>query len=164
MQPDSLTADYLQRCRALLDAVAQQTPAIQQTAGWFAQTILAGRMVHLFGSGHSRILVEEMIRDEFVSLVAKHAKPWTPSDPLDPNTSMGAVVDNDQMTRVLGYIEEGRKEGATIAADGAQARKETGGAYIEPTVFTGVSNASHGSVALVNGQVVFTPTNSTSWA
>lgn len=60
MPPNSLTADYLQRCRALLDAVERQTPAIQQAAGWFAQTILAGRMVHLFGSGHSRILVEEM--------------------------------------------------------------------------------------------------------
>jgi uncharacterized phosphosugar-binding protein len=44
----------------LLEVVAQQQPAIQQAADWFAQTILAGRMVHLFGSGHSRILVEEM--------------------------------------------------------------------------------------------------------
>lgn len=38
----------------------QQQAAIAQAADWFAQTILAGRMVHLFGSGHSRILVEEM--------------------------------------------------------------------------------------------------------
>jgi uncharacterized phosphosugar-binding protein len=55
-----LTADYLARCRALLDTVEAQTPAIAQAADWFAETILAGRMVHLFGSGHSRILVEEM--------------------------------------------------------------------------------------------------------
>jgi uncharacterized phosphosugar-binding protein len=60
MPPNSLTQDYLARCRALLDVVEQQTPAIQQAADWFAQSILAGRMVHLFGSGHSRILVEEM--------------------------------------------------------------------------------------------------------
>ena len=60
MQPISLTSEYLQRCRALLDMVERQSPAIQQAAGWFADTILAGRMVHLFGSGHSRILVEEM--------------------------------------------------------------------------------------------------------
>src|SRR5262245_46755048 len=53
-------AEYLRRCRGLLDAVAQQHAAIQQAADWFAATILAGRMVHLFGSGHSRILVEEM--------------------------------------------------------------------------------------------------------
>jgi uncharacterized phosphosugar-binding protein len=43
-----------------LAAVEQQQPAIQQAADWFAETILARRMVHLFGSGHSRILVEEM--------------------------------------------------------------------------------------------------------
>ena len=43
-----------------MDAVAAQRAAIEQAADWFARTILAGRMVHLFGSGHSRILVEEM--------------------------------------------------------------------------------------------------------
>jgi hypothetical protein len=44
----------------LVRAVEAQQAAIQQAADWFAQTILAGRMVHVFGSGHSRILVEEM--------------------------------------------------------------------------------------------------------
>ena len=52
--------DYLTKSRALVDAVEAQVTAIQQAADWFAETILAGRMVHLFGSGHSRILVEEM--------------------------------------------------------------------------------------------------------
>jgi uncharacterized phosphosugar-binding protein len=56
----SPSADYLGQCRELLAAVEKQQPAIQQAADWFAETILAGRMVHLFGSGHSRILVEEM--------------------------------------------------------------------------------------------------------
>jgi uncharacterized phosphosugar-binding protein len=54
------SADYLSQCRALVAAVEGQQAAIQQAADWFAATILAGRMVHLFGSGHSRILVEEM--------------------------------------------------------------------------------------------------------
>lgn len=44
----------------MVEVVAQQQPLIQQAADAFAQTIIAGRMVHLFGSGHSRILVEEM--------------------------------------------------------------------------------------------------------
>src|SRR5881394_2823163 len=51
---------FLARSRGLVDAVERQLPAIEQAADWFAQTILAGRMVHVFGSGHSRILVEEM--------------------------------------------------------------------------------------------------------
>ena len=53
-------ADYLAKSRAILDAVERQGAAIAQAADWFAQTILAGRMVHVFGSGHSRIMVEEM--------------------------------------------------------------------------------------------------------
>src|SRR5687767_8198283 len=53
-------SDYLDKCRGLLAAVESQLPQIRQAADWFAQTILAGRMVHVFGSGHSRILVEEM--------------------------------------------------------------------------------------------------------
>jgi uncharacterized phosphosugar-binding protein len=52
--------DYLAKCRELIDKVAAQKKAIGQAADWFAQTILAGRMVHVFGSGHSRIMVEEM--------------------------------------------------------------------------------------------------------
>ena len=56
----SPSAEYLQRCRELLDVVGQQQHQIQTAASWFAETILAGRMVHLFGAGHSRILVEEM--------------------------------------------------------------------------------------------------------
>src|SRR5437762_2275654 len=53
-------AEYLSKCRELIAVVEKQQAAIQQAADWFAETILAGRMVHLFGSGHSRILVEEM--------------------------------------------------------------------------------------------------------
>ncbi|HUD45548.1 MAG TPA: SIS domain-containing protein [Candidatus Baltobacteraceae bacterium] len=51
---------YLHLARGLLDKVESQLPQIRQAADWFAQTILAGRMVHVFGSGHSRIMVEEM--------------------------------------------------------------------------------------------------------
>src|SRR3989475_11643140 len=52
--------DYLARCCRLIEAVATQAPAVSQAARWFAATILADRMVHVFGSGHSRIMVEEM--------------------------------------------------------------------------------------------------------
>src|SRR3712207_3943173 len=52
--------DYLEKCRQLLTTVEKQSVEIRTAAGWFAQTILAGRMVHVFGSGHSRIMVEEM--------------------------------------------------------------------------------------------------------
>ena len=51
---------YLDKCQSILRVVESQTEAIEQAASWFADTILQGRMVHLFGSGHSRIMVEEM--------------------------------------------------------------------------------------------------------
>jgi uncharacterized phosphosugar-binding protein len=52
--------DFLQKSRGLIDAVEAQLPIIERAADLFAGTILAGRMVHVFGSGHSRIMTEEM--------------------------------------------------------------------------------------------------------
>src|SRR6185369_11571181 len=60
MQPLSPAEEYLQKARQLADLVEQQLPEIRRAADWFADSILAGRMVHVFGSGHSRIMVEEM--------------------------------------------------------------------------------------------------------
>jgi uncharacterized phosphosugar-binding protein len=54
------TQDYLDKCRGLIERIHNQANGIRIVADRFAQTILAGRMVHLFGSGHSRIMVEEM--------------------------------------------------------------------------------------------------------
>ena len=54
------TQTFLEKSRGLVDTIAAQESAINTAADWFAETILAGRMVHLFGSGHSRILTEEM--------------------------------------------------------------------------------------------------------
>jgi uncharacterized phosphosugar-binding protein len=51
---------YLARSRELLQIVESQLAHIEQAADWFAESILAGRLVHVFGSGHSRIMVEEM--------------------------------------------------------------------------------------------------------
>ncbi len=52
--------DYLQKCRHLVDVVDRQQSLIEEAARWFSATIMSGRMVHVFGSGHSRIMVEEM--------------------------------------------------------------------------------------------------------
>jgi uncharacterized phosphosugar-binding protein len=52
--------EYLQKSGGILKTVENQTAEIEKAAAWFAQSILAGRVVHVFGSGHSRIMVEEM--------------------------------------------------------------------------------------------------------
>jgi len=57
---ESPAQQFLSRSRELVDAVEAQLPAIEQSAEWFSESILGGRVVHVFGSGHSRIMVEEM--------------------------------------------------------------------------------------------------------
>jgi len=56
----SYTQTYLDHCHELVEIVRNQETEIQTAAAWFSKSILAGRMVHVFGSGHSRIMVEEM--------------------------------------------------------------------------------------------------------
>ena len=56
----SYTLEYLMKCGELIEKVSAQDALILDTAHVFAKTILCGRMVHVFGSGHSRIMVEEM--------------------------------------------------------------------------------------------------------
>lgn len=56
----NIIATYLDKCHELIKAVEAQEEIIKQAATWFSKSILAGRMVHVFGSGHSRIMVEEM--------------------------------------------------------------------------------------------------------
>ena len=56
----NITETYLNKCKEIIEKIEQQQKAISQAANWFSQSILAGRVVHVFGSGHSRIMVEEM--------------------------------------------------------------------------------------------------------
>ncbi len=88
----------------------------------------------------SRLLVDASIKDAFLAKVVEVGKRLQPGDPLDPKTRMGAIVDKTQLERVLGYIEAGKKEGAELKMGGKRARAETGGYYVEPTVFDKVDN------------------------
>ena len=89
----------------------------------------------------SRLLVERSIKDKFLPLVIQALKGWKPGNPLDPATTVGALVDTQQMNTVLSYIKSGHSEGAKLVAGGNQILQETGGTYVEPTIFDGVSNA-----------------------
>jgi gamma-glutamyl-gamma-aminobutyraldehyde dehydrogenase len=108
-----------------------------------AAVTVAGSM--FFNQGEScnapsRVLVHESIADEFVAVVAAQAPRYAPADPLQASTVMGALVDDTQLRTVMGYIDAGRAEGARCVAGGRQVRAETGGYYVEPTVFDGVGN------------------------
>src|SRR5258706_877535 len=88
----------------------------------------------------SRLIVEDKIHDVFLAKVAALAKNYAPGDPLDEKTQMGSMVDATQTKRVLGFIEKGKAEGAALTLGGRQVRQETGGFYIEPTIFDRVEN------------------------
>jgi acyl-CoA reductase-like NAD-dependent aldehyde dehydrogenase len=89
-------------------------------------------------SAGSRLLVQESIRDALLEEVVAIARSLAPGDPLDPATRLGALVDEPQTQRVLGYIAAGRTDGAHVAVGGARVREASGGCYVEPTVFAGV--------------------------
>jgi 4-guanidinobutyraldehyde dehydrogenase / NAD-dependent aldehyde dehydrogenase len=88
----------------------------------------------------SRLLVHESLKDEFLDRVARVAETIRPGEPLDPETRMGAIVDRTQLDRILGYIDSGRAEGAQLRLGGDRVREETGGYFVAPTIFDGVSN------------------------
>jgi len=89
----------------------------------------------------SRLFLDSKIQDEFLEKLVARAKKMQPADPLDPKTRMGAIVSQEQMKTVLGYIETGKKEGAKLIAGGNRVSVDGGkGFFIEPTIFGGVKN------------------------
>ncbi|MDZ4160816.1 MAG: aldehyde dehydrogenase [Burkholderiales bacterium] len=88
----------------------------------------------------SRLFVEESIKDAFLEKALALVPKFQPANPLDKSTVMGAIVDKVQMDNVLRYIALGEAEGAKLLAGGQQALTETGGCYVQPTIFDGVTN------------------------
>jgi acyl-CoA reductase-like NAD-dependent aldehyde dehydrogenase len=88
----------------------------------------------------SRVFVHERIADEFVRIVAAEAPKYAPGDPLSGRAEMGAIVDDTQLRTVLGYIDAGQTDGAKIVTGGKRVMAETGGFFVEPTVFDEVRN------------------------
>jgi aldehyde dehydrogenase (NAD+) len=86
----------------------------------------------------SRVFVEEKIYDQFVEKSVARARRRRVGDPLDPRTDQGPQVDATQFDRVMGYIESGRSEGATLACGGERVGDR--GYFIQPTVFADVQD------------------------
>jgi gamma-glutamyl-gamma-aminobutyraldehyde dehydrogenase/4-guanidinobutyraldehyde dehydrogenase/NAD-dependent aldehyde dehydrogenase len=83
----------------------------------------------------SRLLVHHKIKDAFLDRALQLLPQYQPADPLDPDTVMGAIVDRTQMDTVLGYIDKGLREGAKLLGGGQAARTDSGGFYVQPTIF-----------------------------
>lgn len=88
----------------------------------------------------SRSLVQADIYDEFLAMAAIRTKAVRQGDPLDTETMIGAQASNDQLEKILSYIEIGKNEGAQVVTGGERAQLGgdlNGGFYVAPTIFTG---------------------------
>jgi 4-(gamma-glutamylamino)butanal dehydrogenase len=92
-------------------------------------------------SAGARLLVHRDRKQEIVDrLIAIVEEQWIVGDPLDPATRIGALISRAHMDRVLDYIDAGRAGGARILTGGGRVREASGGWFIEPTIFDGVTN------------------------
>ena len=91
-------------------------------------------------SAGSRLIVQRSLRDALLEKLVALTATWLIGDPLDPTTRIGPMITRGHMERVLSYIAIGRAEQARVVVGGRQVRQETGGYFIEPTVFADVTN------------------------
>ncbi len=124
------------------------------TAAAFAIFFNQGEMC----SAGSRLLVDVSIKDAMLEKIAAVGRDMKPGDPLDPATKLGAIVDETQMKRVLSYIDAGKSDGAKLALGGSRVRQESGGFFIEPTVFDAVKPAMRIAREEIFGPVLATLT------
>ena len=97
-----------------------------------------GNMGEVCNAG-SRLLIDRPIAKEFIArMVERGRDAYRPGDPLDPATNLGPLVTSSHCQRVKGYIERGRSEGAKLEFGGGA--PDWPGAFVEPTLFSGVDN------------------------
>jgi 4-(gamma-glutamylamino)butanal dehydrogenase len=113
---------------------APNLDAAADTAAW-AIFFNSGEMC----TAGSRLVVHADIADRVVQRIVETSAQWFPADPLLPDTKMGPLVDERSLQRVLGYLERGLAEGASLRVGGHRVLAETGGTYLEPTVVTGAA-------------------------
>ena len=90
-------------------------------------------------SAASRLVVHESVRDALLEKIVEVGRTMAPGDPLDPKTRLGAIVDQVQLNTVMNFIESGCRDGAKLRMGGNRVREESGGYFVEPTVFDNVT-------------------------
>jgi betaine-aldehyde dehydrogenase len=89
----------------------------------------------------SRLFVHESVYDQVMELALERVKYYKPGIPTEMDTTMGAIVSKAQLDKIMGYIDIATNEGATLACGGKRPADPllAGGYFVEPTVFTGVT-------------------------
>lgn len=114
---------------------APNLDAAADTAAW-AIFFNSGEMC----TAGSRLVVHADVAERVVERIVETSAQWFPADPLLPDTKMGPLVDERSLQRVLGHLDRGLAEGASLRVGGHRVLAETGGTYLEPTVVTGAAS------------------------
>jgi gamma-glutamyl-gamma-aminobutyraldehyde dehydrogenase len=88
----------------------------------------------------SRLIVHRDVHDALLDKVVALSREWAVGDPLDPATKIGSMIEKPHLEKVLSYIETGKSEQARVVMGGNQTLAESGGYFVEATIFDGVDN------------------------
>ncbi len=127
--------------RVTLGIEAARAPTLSLPTSIFDEAVEGAHFGLFFNHGQcccagSRVFVEEKIYDKFVEKSGARARRRTVGDPFDPQTDQGPQVDQAQFDKVMGYIDSGKQEGATLVCGGSRVGDR--GYFIQPTVFSDV--------------------------
>ena len=90
-------------------------------------------------SSNSRLILHESVAADVMARIDEAIHGWVLGDPLDPATRMGAIIEPAHLDKIMGAIERAKAEGATVRCGGNRTRRESGGWFVEPTIFEAVT-------------------------
>ena len=131
--------------RVWLEAGGKSANIVFEDAPCLKEAAEAAAMAICFNQGEmctagSRLLVQRSIKDKFMPMVVEAMQGWKVGHALDPETQVGALVDQGHLNTVLSYIEAGHADQARMLCGGKRTLEETGGVYVEPTIFDDAHN------------------------
>ena len=89
-------------------------------------------------SANSRLIVHRSVEEELLERISERSGDWMVGDPLVPETTVGSMIEEAHMDKVLGHISDAHESGSSCVLGGNRVRQESGGWFVEPTVFSGV--------------------------
>ena len=89
-------------------------------------------------SSNSRLLVHQSIKDELIELIVEKAKEWVVGDPLDATTKIGPMIEQAHLDKVMGFIDQANQDKNKLVIGGKRTREDTGGYFVQPTIFDNV--------------------------
>lgn len=92
-------------------------------------------------SSNSRLLLQESIAEEVLARLDETVNDWVVGDPLDPDTRVGALIEQAHLDKVVGGIEQAAADGATVRRGGRRVREDSGGWFVEPTIVEHVTSS-----------------------